>query len=106
MVVVDNKKTIVSIISKRDIVRMVAKENTTALTKPINSYISANMIFTQPNETIDALLERMTDHRIHHLPIIQNNHLTRIISINNLIKYKIQTTQAEAEGLKAYIAAN
>ena len=105
MVVVDAEEAIVGILSERDIVRVIAKEGASALTKPIAGCMSADVIFAQPEETIDALLERMTDRRIRHLPVVRNGRLAGIISIGDLVKYKINEAQAEAEGLKAYIAA-
>jgi len=57
------------------------------------------------DESIDVLLERMTDRRIRHLPVVKGERLAGIISIGDLVKYKISETQAEAEGLKAYISA-
>lgn len=105
MVVVDADEAIVGILSERDIVRVVAKDGAGALTKPIATCMSANVIFAQPEESIDVLLERMTDRRIRHLPVVREGRLVGIISIGDLVKYKINEAQAEAEGLKAYIAA-
>jgi CBS domain-containing protein len=105
MVVLDAEEAIVGILSERDIVRVIAKEGASALTKPIAGCMSAEVIFAQPDETIDALLERMTDRRIRHLPVVRNGRLAGIISIGDLVKYKINEAQAEADGLKAYIAA-
>ena len=105
MVVVDAEEAIVGILSERDIVRVIAKEGAGALTKPIAGCMSAEVVFAQPEETIDALLGRMTDRRIRHLPVVRNGRLAGIISIGDLVKYKINEAQAEADGLKAYIAA-
>jgi len=105
MVVVDADEAIVGILSERDIVRVIAKEGGGALTKPIATCMSADVIFAQPEESIDVLLERMTDRRIRHLPVVREGRLVGIISIGDLVKYKINEAQAEAEGLKAYIAA-
>ncbi len=105
MVVVDVNEAIVGILSERDIVRVIAKEGAGALSKPIAGCMSADVIFAQPDENIDALLERMTDRRIRHLPVVRDGRLAGIISIGDLVKYKISEAQAEAEGLKAYIAA-
>ena len=105
MVVVDAEEAIVGILSERDIVRVIAKEGASALTKPIAGCMSAEVIFAQPEETIDALLERMTDRRIRHLPVVRHGRLAGIISIGDLVKYKIHEATAEADGLKAYISA-
>jgi len=105
MVVLDADEAIVGILSERDIVRVIAKEGAGALNKPIAACMSAEVIFAQPEESIDVLLERMTDRRIRHLPVVRDGRLVGIISIGDLVKYKINEAQAEAEGLKAYIAA-
>jgi CBS domain-containing protein len=105
MVVVDAEEAIVGILSERDIVRVIAKEGASALTRPIAGCMSADVVFAQPEESIDALLGRMTDRRIRHLPVVRNGRLAGIVSIGDLVKYKINEAQAEAEGLKAYIAA-
>lgn len=105
MVVVDANEAIVGILSERDIVRVIAKEGAGALNKPIAACMSAEVIFAQPEESIDLLLERMTDRRIRHLPVVREGRLAGIISIGDLVKYKINEAQAEADGLKAYIAA-
>ncbi len=105
MVVLNTEEAVVGILSERDIVRVIAKEGASALTKPIAGCMSADVIFAQPDETIDALLERMTDRRIRHLPVVRDGRLAGIISIGDLVKYKIDEATAEAAGLKAYIAA-
>lgn len=105
MVVVDGEEAVVGILSERDIVRVIAKEGVGALTKPIASCMSAEVIFAKPEESVDALLERMTDRRIRHLPVVRGGRLAGIISIGDLVKYKINEATAEADGLKAYIAA-
>ena len=105
MVIVDADEAIVGILSERDIVRVIAKEGAGALTKPITACMSAQVIFAEPEESVDVLLGRMSDRRIRHLPVVRSGRLVGIISIGDLVKYKINEAQAEAEGLKAYIAA-
>ena len=105
MVVVDETEAVVGILSERDIVRVIAKEGAAALTKPISSCMSARVIFAEPHAPVDALLERMTDRRIRHLPVVKGGRLAGIISIGDLVKHKINEALAEADGLKAYIAA-
>jgi CBS domain-containing protein len=98
MVVLEEDETIAGILSERDIVRVIAKEGAAALSKPISTCMTKDVVFAQPEE-------RMTDRRIRHLPVCKGKRLAGIISIGDLVKYKISEAQAEAEGLKAYIAA-
>ena len=105
MVVVDEAHSVIGIVSERDIVRIVAEEGGSGLSRPVSDCMTRNVIFAEPGETVDALLERMTDRRIRHLPVCQDKKLMGIISIGDLVKCKIAETVAEAEGLRAYIAA-
>ena len=72
----------------------------------ISDCMTRDVLFARPHESVDILLERMTDRRIRHLPVVEGGRLAGIISIGDLVKRKIDETQAEADGLKAYIAAS
>jgi CBS domain-containing protein len=104
MVILDGE-TVVGIVSERDIVRMVAEEGGAALARPIDVCMTRDVVFATPSETVDSLLGRMTDRRIRHLPVMRDGRLAGIISIGDLVKHKISEIEAEADGLKAYIAA-
>jgi CBS domain-containing protein len=103
MVVVDGDRDVVGIISERDIVRVVAEDGPDGLNKPVSACMTRDVVFAQPNETVDSLMTRMTDRRIRHLPVCVNDKLIGIVSIGDLVKVKIAEVAAEAEGLKAYI---
>lgn len=104
LVVVDSGR-VVGIVSERDVVRIVAEQGASALDRPISGCMTSDVLFATPGETVDALLERMTDRRVRHLPICQDDKLLGIVSIGDLVKHKISEVVAEADGLKAYIAA-
>ena len=103
-VVVTDGDRVVGILSERDIVRIVAEEGAPALTKTVAVCMTSDVVFADPGETVQLLLERMTDRRIRHLPVCRDDRLVGIVSIGDLVKSKIAETEAEAEGLKAYIA--
>ena len=105
MVILDTDESVVGIVSERDIVRIVAEQGAPGLSMPLSSCMSRDVIFAGLTETADSLLERMTDRRIRHLPVVRDGHLVGIVSIGDLVKSKIAETEAEAEGLKAYISA-
>jgi len=105
LVVLDADK-VVGIVSERDIVRAVAAHGAGVLKRPVAEFMTANVHFAEPGETIDSLLGRMTDRRIRHLPVCKSDRLVGIVSIGDLVKWKISEVEAEADGLKAYIAAS
>ena len=104
MVVIDGD-SVVGILSERDVVRVVAQGGVTALAEPVSGCMTRDVLFARPGETVDSLLERMTDRRVRHLPVVDGGRLAGIVSIGDLVKQKIAESQAEAEGLKAYISA-
>ena len=104
MVVTEGDR-VVGILSERDVVRAVSEHGGAALSRPISDIMSRDVIFAEPKEPLDLLLERMTDRRIRHLPVCVDGRLVGIVSIGDLVKAKIAETEAEAQTLKAYIAA-
>ena len=104
--VVLEAEEVVGIVSERDIVRAFAEGGVGALEQPISSCMTADVLFADPGETVDSLLSRMTDRRIRHLPVCKSSRLVGIVSIGDLVKWKISEVEAEADGLKAYIAAS
>lgn len=97
---------VVGIVSERDVTRAVASDGAEALTTPVSRYMTKDVQFAEPGETVDALLGRMTDRRIRHLPVCKTERLVGLVSIGDLVKAKISEVEAEADGLKAYIAAS
>lgn len=104
LVILDAER-VVGIVSERDVVRLVADAGAEALTRPVSACMTRDVQFADPGETVDALLSRMTDRRIRHLPVCQKERLVGLVSIGDLVKSKISEVEAEASGLKAYIAA-
>jgi CBS domain-containing protein len=105
MVVTRGDRQVAGIVSERDVVRVVAEEGGAGLARPVSDCMTRDVIFAAPHESVDSLLERMTDRRIRHLPVCVDDRLVGIISIGDLVKAKIAETLAEAEGLRAYISA-
>jgi CBS domain-containing protein len=87
------------------VVRALADRGSQALEAPVASCMTKDVLFADPGETVDSLLSRMTDRRIRHLPVCHRERLVGLVSIGDLVKWKISEVEAEAEGLKSYIAA-
>ncbi|HEY2661772.1 MAG TPA: CBS domain-containing protein [Caulobacteraceae bacterium] len=105
MVIVGEQDQVVGILSERDVVRMVAETGAAGLSQQVSKWMTKDVLFAEPNELVHTLLERMTDRRVRHLPVVREGRLAGIVSIGDLVKCKIAETEAEAENLKAYISA-
>ena len=105
LLVLDGGK-VAGVFSERDVVRVMAEGGEGALSRPVSSAMSAEVVFAKPTETVDELLGRMTDRRIRHLPVVgRDGELCGVVSIGDLVKHKISEAEAEAATLKNYIVA-
>ncbi|GGB79336.1 MULTISPECIES: CBS domain-containing protein [Henriciella] len=102
-VVAMNGTSLAGVLSERDIARQVARHGRDALDLTVEESMTRGVITANPAETIDQCLGRMTDRRIRHLPVMRDGELAGIISIGDLVKWKIEETRAEADAMADYI---
>lgn len=95
----------VGVLSERDVVRAVAGDGAGALERPVSDFMTADIVFAAPAETVAILMGRMTDRRIRHLPVLRDGRLAGVISIGDVVKCQIAEATREAESLRTYIAA-
>ena len=96
---------VVGVISERDVVKAIAADGDASLKQPVSAYMSRDVVFAEPGETVAVLMGRMTDRRIRHLPVLKDSRLTGVVSIGDLVKCQIAEATQEAESLRTYIAA-
>ncbi|MEN0651696.1 MULTISPECIES: CBS domain-containing protein [Hyphobacterium] len=105
IVVVDSSGAIAGVLSERDIVRQLARMGASALTEPVAGCMTRDVITASPRDTVEEVMASMTDRRIRHLPVLEQGRLAGIVSIGDVVKRKIEQTEADAEAMKAYIAS-
>ncbi len=96
---------IIGVLSERDVVRQVARLGAEALDMPVGSAMTRSVVTVQATTPIDEALQTMTDRRIRHLPVVLNDRLTGVISIGDLVKWKIAEAESEANAMKSYLSA-
>ncbi len=104
VVVVDGKK-VVGILSERDVVRHLGQDWAALSSRPVSEVMTKTVVTVSRFATIADVMERMTERRIRHMPIVENGHLAGIVSIGDVVKRKIEETEQEATALKEYIAS-
>lgn len=103
-VVLDDDSKICGIVSERDIVKQIARTGHAALDDKVVSCMTSKVISCQEGDTIDTAMQKMTEGRFRHLPVIMDGKLTGIISIGDVVKRKIENAERDAADLKQYIA--
>ena len=96
---------VAGVLSERDVVRALARDGAAALKQPVRDHMTAEVVYAEPGEGVSALMGRMTDRRIRHLPVLKDERLCGVISIGDVVKCQIDDVTREAESLKSYILA-
>lgn len=94
---------VAGIFSERDLLYRIAKEGAQALNRPIAEVMTAPAITVDPSTTADEALALMTRRRIRHLPVVENGKLTGFVSIGDIVKFRVQSIEQEAEHMREYI---
>lgn len=100
--VMDGEK-LVGIFSERDLIYRAAHEGHTALDRSVREVMTAEPYTATPDVSVLEALALMTQRRIRHLPVIADGKLVGLISIGDLVKFRIDAIEAEAEAMRAYI---
>lgn len=106
VVVVDAQGRIGGIVSERDIVRAIAAGGAEALNKSVKDFMTSAVKTCAPRDTEAELMSLMTEHRVRHLPVVEGGKLGGMISIGDVVKYRIEAIEREAEEMKSYIASS
>lgn len=91
------------IVSERDIVRRLHRLGADLLDRPIAEIMTAVVHTCSPDARVESLRATMTDHRIRHLPVVENDRMVGIVSIGDVVKSAISELQDEREHLVQYL---
>lgn len=105
IIIVGIGESVIGILSERDIVRQLGSNPSAALAKSIGSVMTRAVVTCDRTTAISDVMERMTHRRIRHMPVVDGDRLTGIISIGDVVKLKIEEVEHEAEVLREYIAS-
>jgi CBS domain-containing protein len=104
LVVVDENRKIVGIVSERDIIRSISADGAGVLDAPVSTIMTRSVVTCEETETIDCVMSRMTRGRFRHLPVEDGGRLAGIVSIGDVVKARIEQVEREAEDMRAYIS--
>ena len=99
------KGEIIGVLSERDIVRQFARNGSAALEMLVQDAMTREVITIDSGTQIETALQLMTDRRVRHLPVLRDGKLCGVVSIGDLVKWKIAETTAEADAMKSYLSA-
>jgi CBS domain-containing protein len=98
----DNR--VAGILSERDIVRTLSERGPAALDENVGAVMTRKVTTCTEADTIVSLMERMTEGKFRHLPVVNQGRLVGVISIGDVVKYRIEEVVHDADALREYIA--
>lgn len=103
LVVTDGDGEVVGVVSERDLVACLERHGGDLLERPVSEAMTAPAITVDPKTPVISALALITRKRIRHLPVVVGGRLVGVVSIGDLVKYRIEMIEGEAEAMRAYI---
>lgn len=102
VVVSSDGSSVEGIVSERDVVRRIAGD-TGLLDAAVSTIMTAEVRTCAPDDVLTSLMKVMTEHRIRHLPVVEDGKLSGIISIGDVVKHRIDELEFERDQLDSYV---
>ena len=100
--VMDGSK-LVGIVSERDYMSKVMLKGKSSKETPVSDIMTRDVVTVNPDQNVSECMRIVSEHRIRHLPVVEDGQLLGIVSIGDLVKWTIATQRMTIEQLEAYI---
>ncbi|HVD82627.1 MAG TPA: CBS domain-containing protein [Bradyrhizobium sp.] len=102
-VLVMSQGRVEGILSERDIVRVLGERGAAALDEPVGAVMTRKVVSCKQADTVAAIMEMMTSGKFRHLPVLEDDRVVGLISIGDIVKWRVGEYEAEQEALREYI---
>ena len=92
------------VFSERDVIYALAARGPGILAERVATHMTREVITCTPEDGLDDVMRTMTHRRIRHLPVLERGALAGILSIGDLVKFRLDELENDAEALRDYIA--
>jgi len=103
LLVLGPDRRLIGVVSERDIVRALAEQGAAALAQPLSQVMTRKVVTCSQTETVGGIMERMTTGRFRHVPVVEQDQVVGIISIGDVVKYRLHEMEQESAALRDYI---
>jgi CBS domain-containing protein len=95
---------IAGILSERDVVRALAKGGPACLQGPVSAMMTRKVVACAPQQTIAEVMQIMTEGRFRHVPVVAGGKVAGMVSIGDVVKWRLEETEEEVRQMTAYVA--
>jgi len=104
VLVTDQSGHLTGILSERDIIRRSLSQETGFRDENVTKSMTKGVVSVERTTTIDQIMQIMTTSKIRHVPVLEDGEILGLVSIGDVVKYKIAEAENEAAELRDYIA--
>ena len=91
------------ILSERDIVRVLGERGAAVLDEPVRDVMTRKVVSCRQADTVAGIMEMMTIGKFRHLPVVEEGKVVGLISIGDIVKWRVREYENEQEALRDYI---
>ncbi len=95
---------LIGILTERDYTRKVALKGKASKQTAVREILSGTVVSVTPGHTVEACMHLMTDHRVRHLPVLEEGRIVGVISIGDLVNWIISAQSSTIHQLQTYIS--
>jgi CBS domain-containing protein len=103
VVVSDDGQTVLGILSERDIVRELGVQGISCLNEKVAEAMTTRIVTCTPGESAESVMQKMTDGRFRHMPVVEGAVMVGLISIGDVVKARLDEMRMEHEALTGMI---
>ena len=94
---------LLGIVTERDYARKVILKGRVSQDTRVREIMTAPVLFVSPDESLDDCMRMMTSRRVRYLPVMEGDDVVGIISIGDVVKYRLDEMERESEAMRGYI---
>ncbi|SFI19690.1 CBS domain-containing protein [Albimonas pacifica] len=99
LIVSGDGRKVDGILSERDVVRWLGREGAGCLSRVVADVMTAKVMTCTPSDDVQEIMQRMTEGRFRHMPVLEEGKLVGVISIGDVVKYRMGQLEHETEAL-------
>jgi len=102
-VILGADRRLAGIISERDIVRVLAERGAAVLDEAVSRTMTRKVESCNESETVSQIMQRMTEGKFRHMPVVDQGQVVGVVSIGDIVKYRLREMERESTAMRDYI---
>ena len=103
VVVSNDGKTALGILSERDIVREIGKRGQICLSDKVDAMMTSKLVSCERSAKTETVMAMMTEGRFRHMPVIENGELIGLVTLGDVVKFRLSELAMEKDALEGMI---